>query len=47
MCFVLGDNLRNSRDSRHYGLVALGDILGVAEYIYLPADSWSRFGRLP
>jgi signal peptidase I len=46
MCFVLGDNLANSRDSREYGLVPLGDIIGVAEYVYLPGDSWSRFGTL-
>ena len=46
MCFVLGDNLTNSRDSREYGQVPLGDIIGVAEYIYFPGDSWSRFGTL-
>jgi len=46
MCFVLGDNLANSHDSREYGLVPLGDIIGVAEYVYLPGDSWSRFGTL-
>src|SRR5262249_20843977 len=46
MCFVLGDNLANSRDSREYGQVPLGDIIAVAEYVYLPGDSWSRFGTL-
>jgi len=46
MCFVLGDNLANSRDSREYGQVPLGDIIGVAEYVYVPGDSWSRFGTL-
>lgn len=46
MCFVLGDNRDNSRDSRHFGPVPLGDVVGVAEYIYLPADTWSRFGAL-
>jgi signal peptidase I len=46
MCFVLGDNLANSHDSREYGQVPLGDIIGVAEYVYLPGDSWSRFGTL-
>jgi signal peptidase I len=46
MCFVLGDNLANSHDSREYGLVPLGDIIGVAEYVYLPGDSWARFGTL-
>jgi signal peptidase I len=46
MCYVLGDNRENSRDSREFGLVPLGDIVGVAEYIYCPGDSWSRFGAL-
>jgi signal peptidase I len=46
MCFVLGDNVANSRDSREYGQVPLGDIIGVAEYVYVPGDSWSRFGTL-
>jgi signal peptidase I len=42
--FLLGDNLDRSRDSRHFGVVPLRDICGVVEYVYLPADSWSRFG---
>jgi signal peptidase I len=44
MCFVLGDNRDNSRDSRQFGFVPLGDLLGVVQYIYLPASRWSRFG---
>ncbi len=47
MCYVLGDNRNNSNDSRNFGPVALGSILGVVEYIYLPGDTWSRFGALP
>jgi signal peptidase I len=47
MCYVLGDNRGNSNDSRNFGPVAIGNILGVAEYIYLPGDTWSRFGALP
>jgi|SRR5579863_9418285 len=46
MCYVLGDNRNNSKDSRNFGPVALGSILGVAEYIYVPGDVWARFGAL-
>ena len=45
-CFVLGDNRDNSRDSRDVGFVPLGDVLGPVHYIYYPAESWSRFGKL-
>jgi hypothetical protein len=47
MCYVLGDNRGNSHDSREFGPVALGAVPGVAEYLYFPGDTWSRFGRLP
>jgi signal peptidase I len=46
MCFVLGDNRGNSNDSRAFGPVALGNVLGIVEYIYLPGDTWSRFGAV-
>jgi len=45
-CFVLGDNREKSLDSRSFGFVPLGDIAGRAQYIYLPAGSWARFGLL-
>lgn len=45
-CFVLGDNRNNSHDSRKFGFVPLGDILGKAEYLFFPASNWSRFGRI-
>lgn len=45
-CFVVGDNRNHSRDSRHFGFVPLGNVLGPVDYIYLPAESWSRFGAL-
>ena len=45
-CFVLGDNRNHAEDSRKYGVVPLGDILGKAEYLYYPASDWSRFGRM-
>jgi len=43
-CFVLGDNRNHSRDSREFGFVALGEVFGLAEYIYYPAETWTRFG---
>lgn len=46
-CFVLGDHRGHATDSRQFGFVPLGDILGTAEYLYLPAKSWSRFGGIP
>ncbi len=45
-CFVLGDNRNDSRDSRHFGFVPLENIIGLVDYIYLPAESWNRFGAL-
>ena len=49
--FVLGDNRDRSNDSRHFGSIHLGDIVGSVEYVYWPSESWSRFGvandRLP
>jgi signal peptidase I len=44
-CFVLGDNRSESKDSRHFGPIPLADVLGRVDYIYWPAQSWSRFGR--
>jgi signal peptidase I len=43
-CFVLGDNRDNSHDSRAFGFVPLGDVLGFVQYVYLPAETWTRFG---
>jgi len=45
-CFVLGDNRNYSLDSRHFGPIPYATIEGRADYLYWPADSWSRFGRL-
>jgi signal peptidase I len=44
--FLLGDNRDNSLDSRGFGFVARGEMIGEAAYVYLPAESWSRFGIL-
>jgi signal peptidase I len=45
-CFLLGDNRNYSLDSRHFGPVPLALIGGRVDYLYWPADTWSRFGRL-
>jgi signal peptidase I len=49
--FVLGDNRERARDSRHFGTVHMGDIVGYVDYVYWPSETWSRFGvandRLP
>ena len=42
--FVLGDNRDRSLDSRSFGAIPVGDIVGYVEYTYWPAESWSRFG---
>lgn len=42
--FVIGDNRDRSRDSREFGSIHVGDIDGYVDYIYWPAESWSRFG---
>lgn len=42
--FVFGDNRDRSRDSRHIGSIHVGDVIGYVDYIYYPAETWSRFG---
>lgn len=44
--YVLGDNRDRSRDSRHFGAIHAGDIVGTVDYLVWPAQSWSRFGLL-
>jgi signal peptidase I len=47
--FVLGDHRDRSSDSRdpELGFVPLGAVLGRAQYIYYPAETWTRFGAVP
>lgn len=45
-CFLLGDNRDYSLDSRQFGPAPLATIVGRADYLYWPVDTWARFGRL-
>jgi signal peptidase I len=45
-CFVLGDNRCESFDSRQFGPIPYAVIEGRVDYVYWPAHTWSRFGRL-
>lgn len=45
-CFVLGDNPSASHDSRDFGAIPLTSIVARADYLYWPATSWTRFGRI-
>ena len=42
--FVLGDNRNRARDSRIFGPIHAGDVIGYVDYIFYPAETWSRFG---
>ena len=42
--WVLGDNSRQSKDSRFFGPVSLDSVRGVVDCIYWPPERWRRFG---
>lgn len=44
--YVLGDHRGNSNDSRTFGAVSHGEVVGVATYRYWPAKSWERLGAV-
>jgi signal peptidase I len=45
--YVEGDNLKKSRDSRHYGPISKGLLVGVAEAVVWPPNRWRRLAREP
>ncbi len=44
--FVLGDHRSQSLDSREFGPIPHGDIVGQVIMNYWPGDSWKRFGAV-
>jgi hypothetical protein len=45
-CFVMTDNRDHGMDSRDFSFVAVGDVIGRVQYIFLPAATWFRFGKI-
>ncbi|MEW8971427.1 signal peptidase I [Mesobacillus jeotgali] len=43
--FVLGDNRRNSRDSRHIGAVPIDSIVGTTKFVFYPLKEMKILGE--
>lgn len=41
--FVMGDNRRNSSDSRSWGFVPIENVIGKAVLVYWPPEKWGLF----
>ena len=41
-CFVMGDNRAHSTDSRAYGPIRLGSVVGEARFLIWPPSRWGR-----
>ncbi|MBC8114386.1 MAG: signal peptidase I [Candidatus Saccharimonas sp.] len=44
--FVLGDHRGRSLDSREFGAISHGEIVGQVVFLYRPGDTWKRFGAI-
>ncbi|MFC4409236.1 signal peptidase I [Chungangia koreensis] len=38
--FVMGDNRRNSKDSRHIGVIAIDEIIGNTSFVFWPVEDF-------
>lgn len=43
--FVMGDNRRNSKDSRHIGAIPMEDVVGTTKIVYYPIKEMEIIGK--